>query len=1041
MIDWKNINDGYSGFENLAFKYVEAEFQFPDVQWKQTKKTHDNNRDAYTIIVGFHPYADMKETWWMEAKYSHVKGREYLTRYRLDATIVSSAFYRKISKIIFVTNLSIHSKNISDIRFALKKSTDCDEVYFCTKDVIEYWLIQNPDIYRDFWGAPLKISIDHIRLFVSEEVIVYPYPSDGYVEKCNIIYFGKNYQAYFKIVSPTDQEVSLEPARKGIVLETTSLKLNRGENVVNAIFHFADNFQIIDTGTDGRECICLDIFKISNKEVVRLKNHLEILKSTDLRLQIQSQEVVLSELLTVAKSFQQERKLQFAIIYGESGTGKSYVVDQLRLSKPMHSEMVFYHNFSRDQVENAKQVLNMLFFLLFPYVNPYDVDSSYLEEISQNIKITQDFIQLASCRDHPAELEKAFQCHYNRRGNILPQQCELNTRYLLLDNFQNLSPIILSFLSFLFRELKQKKCPFLFIFTGQSYILESDFYHGLKEEYEITELECRVDDEDIISNLQAIMSFQFDIPNSTLSDYFPNLIILIEFLQYIYVSSIKLHNMDDFLELYMPFVNGEMGKAMILDRFSNIMGNNKFEKLCHAIYTTPNGVALEGGNYAAASALINTGLVKLNEQNRLIPFHDIFENIFRRTHHISKKKLGLDYTDEVDEARDKLLFSNHLDDILWEAKRVSQLRREGHFYSVCYILDGYFHNTHSQSAQVLLKSSKYQNIYYQLYFDYAYAATNCSRRDTGYDYFDEIYKEIKSKTSFKMRLLKLELLFELMNSNYNIFQYAESMRCYRDFQETLSLLKRSGTMHAHGTEYIMSILCENMRILIQSSRGKKRSKRMFERWIEVLANDASLQHHCIDFYVRYAHTLYTVNIDRAFAYTKEAHTLLPGNTEKTSKIWCLVEFQYIYLRFLIEKDHTLLPDIENIVDAACRDYYSSYRHRNLALCSILYFIKDVKKADERFFRDKANPRRLRNKLKGFYYETFALHYLAHGNTEEASAVLQRASEIFQSVRSYLRVVHHNQKVLKRGYFSSERVDFYTGEPLKRDYYYIDPRAD
>jgi hypothetical protein len=294
-----------------------------------------------------------------------------------------------------------------------------------------------------------------------------------------------------------------------------------------------------------------------------------------------------------------------------------------------------------------------------------------------------------------------------------------------------------------------------------------------------------------------------------------------------------------------------------------------------------------------------------------------------------------------------------------------------------------------------------------------------------------------------MRLIQLELLFELMNSNYNIFEYAESMRDYHEFQKILGSLKRSGAIPICGTgiEYILSVLCENMRILIQSSRGKRRSERMFRRWKKILKSDASLQHHYIDFHVRYAHTLYTVDIERAFRYTQEAHALLPDDVDKTSKVWCLVEFQYLYLQFLRSRDHSLLAQLEAITDAAYRDYYSSYRHRNLALCAILYLTGDVQKAADRFLRDKANPRRLRNKLQGFYHETFALHYLANGHMAEASAALNKAAETFQTTRSYLRIVRHNQKVLERGLFSADRKDFYLGGPLKRDWYYIDPRAD
>ena len=113
----------------------------------------------------------------------------------------------------------------------------------------------------------------------------------------------------------------------------------------------------------------------------------------------------------------------------------------------------------------------------------------------------------------------------------------------------------------------------------------------------------------------------------------------------------------------------------------------------------------------------------------------------------------------------------------------------------------------------------------------------------------------------------------------------------------------------------------------------------------------------------------------------------------------------------------------------------------MALCAVLYAVGDTQKADERFLMDMAHPRHLRNKLRGFYFETLALHYLVHGNTDKAAGALAQAAEIFRDIPSYLRTVLHNQKVLQFSRFSPKRIDYNLGGALKRDWYYIDPRAD
>ena len=55
-IDWTNIVNGYKGFESLAVKYVQVEY---DSHFEHTKDTRDGNKDAilqkevYTIILGY----------------------------------------------------------------------------------------------------------------------------------------------------------------------------------------------------------------------------------------------------------------------------------------------------------------------------------------------------------------------------------------------------------------------------------------------------------------------------------------------------------------------------------------------------------------------------------------------------------------------------------------------------------------------------------------------------------------------------------------------------------------------------------------------------------------------------------------------------------------------------------------------------------------------------------------------------------------------------------------------------------------------------
>ena len=241
-IDWTKIKNDSKGFEDLAREYVKDVFSFPYGEWKETSTTHDGNKDAYTIIIGFHPNLLENEVWWMEAKYS--TERMYLSRFKLDATIVSSIFNRSVSKIIFVTNIEIKAKVISDVRTALYNGTSCKRVYFCTKKALEFWLYKNPTVYKTYFDDILPTSSGSKDLFVSEDINIYSTLNTMRdVTPLNNIVTNKLYEAHFKIVSNCNQKIRIVAAQKGIKrLSALSVDIQQGENSLAVQFMVEDNF-------------------------------------------------------------------------------------------------------------------------------------------------------------------------------------------------------------------------------------------------------------------------------------------------------------------------------------------------------------------------------------------------------------------------------------------------------------------------------------------------------------------------------------------------------------------------------------------------------------------------------------------------------------------------------------------------------------------------------------------------------------------------------------------------------------------------------
>lgn len=247
-INWKNIKNSYKGFETLAVKYVQMEY---DSNFTQTNDTRDGNKDAilekeiYTIILGYQSSPDSNEEWWMEAKYSESK--DVIPRYRLDATIVSAILKGNVGRIIFVTNMNIQGQTINDIRQAIIGATSCKEVNFCTRNTLEYWLYQNPSILSEFFLDYQNENIELDNLILIENVKYYSSPEISYTFKENlrVIDLEQVYRANFTVFSKNIQTVSLQSSRslRGIkIINPKKLALQKGVNNLQFSFKLTANY-------------------------------------------------------------------------------------------------------------------------------------------------------------------------------------------------------------------------------------------------------------------------------------------------------------------------------------------------------------------------------------------------------------------------------------------------------------------------------------------------------------------------------------------------------------------------------------------------------------------------------------------------------------------------------------------------------------------------------------------------------------------------------------------------------------------------------
>ena len=322
--DWGKIKNGFSGFEKLAVRFVNDQFSVSR-PWTQTKKTRDGNRDAYTIVLGYQAYPAKEEQWWMEAKYSTAVQK--LTRYKLDATIVSAILNGNVSKVIFVTNILVGAKTVQDIRTALKKAVNCKDVSFCTKYTLEFWLRQNPEVLLEFFeGTAFRFNFPD--LFITEEPEFYSKIDRGltFREPLHILQRNQQYSACFSVFSAKKcvRKIRTKKDIQGLtLLSRAQLSLHPGENHICISFRLERDYK----GGNGTNEHSAPVFLLGDAQL--LPKYAEVVDGTEITIRIKSQEQIREEIDTLFTEFQRRNQLFLYCIRGVSGSGKSSLIDEV----------------------------------------------------------------------------------------------------------------------------------------------------------------------------------------------------------------------------------------------------------------------------------------------------------------------------------------------------------------------------------------------------------------------------------------------------------------------------------------------------------------------------------------------------------------------------------------------------------------------------------------------------------------------------------------------------------------------------------------
>ena len=1027
---WEKIKNGFSGFEKLAFEYVENNFKMDS--WNQTKATRDGNRDACAVVIGYRSQCFGQEQWWMEAKYSNKSIS--LSRYRLDATIVSAILEKNVSKIIFVTNITIKPKVIHDLRNALMLATGYDSIHFVTKYDLEYWLSRNPDILADYFEADDR-NFALPELFLVSRAEFYGYSSKTLVfqEPLKILKKGVSYIAHFSLYSNKKIEAKLRPNSnlKGIhIISPRIVMLQTGENHITVCFELKDDFP----GKNEKDYDGTPFFIVNACPIIS-ENLLLVYENIYREINLNSQNQIICKIKHHINKFVQKGIFSSYAIIGESGTGKSHIISKAMQFKKNYGVSVYFYEFTMSSVENIGALLNIVLYILFPYICPEDIDITYLKEINPQKYISKFIKKLLEQRDDFEKLLKLLNTPYVS-DDIFPVELQINRRIIILDDVAKLHPTSMHFLFNIVQSLYMRNAPVLFIFSDQ-YNEKSSLLRLMKGKIPCISSVCKISSDEIMDNLISLNLFPFSKRNINIELLFPNIIILLEFSEYLKQLNSTINKIEDFYLAYHSFINTDIAQIRIIEQFDKVFHKNENAKYyCDLIYWREEGY--EDANPTSTSLscinkLLSSNLVKYNGDGKIVPYHDIYSFYYRQYYKLDKMEIISNDFEIYRLLLQKSFLTKQQFDYCHDKLR--KLIVQHQFYTVNYILEGLFCYENSTFSKNRLGNERY----YELYIIFAISSTNISKKVAGKELFGKISNETRNSSNIRLLKVNEESTWELINSFYDSLMFDECYKNIRFLKATLNKLSLYGGIHKQVNSYIRYHDIAAIETLMEADLNMKNHYLHFQEKLSLMEK-MNFEYRALTFSVRYAQVILRTLPDKAIKLFEMAKNKIKMYYGKTDKYYLWASFDYYYMKIAYNSDWSVFPKLLDIHKKMKDNFYNDYRKRFSAFASLFLKQGDIVEAEKYIFADAYVERKLRFRQEAFHYEMLALIEALNDKVLNAKKMLNAAVNIFSGFDSYIDIIHHNIELLSMGLFSVENIQFCFDNQLQKGIYYLDPRC-
>ncbi len=1029
----KNNKQG-KGFENLAIEYLKD--NFPG-NWEQTQATRDGNKDAVSIVY-------LNKENWAEAKYTKKKK---LSRYRLDATIVSAIIHNNVMSIVFITNSQIENKIQDNIKIALNNAMgDKFKVYFRTKNDIEYWLCNNPKIFNKYFTdsknqlKSLKNSFKNIK--ITNDISFYRVikQSISYCEALDSLVLGENYNMTFSVFSPKNEKVHINVHNPIISLnDVTTILLNEGNNTVNL------NIVCTQVGTINTND---SLISINDIPITIEKKEIEV-KSV-IKLDIESQNNILQIITDVFIEFNKTKNSKsIHAIKGNSGIGKTFLIEKLLKTHNINDYDVVYQSFSKEPTDNQILLVNIVVSLMFYYLPANYVNNEYLQNlINENFFISNTLLNLVKARDESIENLASYMQKYSKNGEIFPSMVHLNKKVLILDDLHKLDNISRSFLFSLIEDINNSKLNFFIVLVGRNQFwnntdfvdfFKSNFFKFYSFEFSANDVFSNLKKYDVCINKRTLMHIEGRVKF--------NAILTIKMIQYLRKKGKKFLqslNSETQFSLIYQFATSDEYSNTILSEFE-ILTNQTQKELVNIVYFSLSGIDKDNikGHFLEILSRDLSHLVK-RQDGKFVPIHDIYEEIYKKKYTPIAKNILKKYLIKEPKYYENIRYSLLTDDEDWDniVEKILILERKHQFFTIKYILDPIF----DEQANIKLDNNKFPiRILFKLQLLYARAVGNCSKHNSGQSCYSKLYNDIKQASIIhwndkeSINNVFEEVIAELANSCFERLQFNKVQQYVNEYDKCLNLSIKNGYNTALE-EYNKPSFLLIKEIELLSSLALDN----FENHLEKLQNfiqqsKKANNYDKVDIMkIRFARSILHQNSNIAYQNIQEAVKSIKKRKSNEEKWILLGEFEMTFIDFQ-NAQNPVMKDIYISHDKLKENFFNDYRKGYLvvAACALSLGLKEEMYAN---LQHCVMKREMRPRLKGWYLQLLALYeYCFENNAKDAIQYLKEQKQIFKSLGcSYHKVIEHNLQNIQNK-IPNQSINFFVDDRLVENSLMVDTR--